>query len=310
MDRYQVPVPPEDTAMFSTLKPAVQGLRNSVDKVVSSREQYIDKFCRHLDRDITDVDKEVKDIKNDAQNPMILDPEADEGKVRSYVQELLTKLEVLKERSTTFKNYQKNFKVEVTKYEDLDDTYSEVKLKQLLWESQKEWKQMHEGWMKMDISSIQPDGMNGQVMKFAKSIHQLEKGLPPNFLVPKLKAKVEEMREKMPVIQDLCNPSLKQRHWLTVENILGHTFNPDEPKTLQLLEDIKAFEYVEEIQAVSGQASSEASLEGILKKVEDSWKTQEFPVLSHRESKDVFILGGTDDIQVLLDDSIVREMHT
>ena len=33
-------------------------------------------------------------------------------------------------------------------------------------------------------------------------------------------------------------------------------------------------------------------------------------MLPHRESKDVFILGGTDDIQVLLDDSIVREIIT
>ena len=39
--------------------------------------------------------------------------------------------------------------------------------------------------------------------------------------------------------------------------------------------------------------------------VEDAWKAAEFTVLAHRESKDVFILGGTDDIQVLLDDSIV-----
>ena len=40
--------------------------------------------------------------------------------------------------------------------------------------------------------------------------------------------------------------------------------------------------------------------------VEDAWKTTEFIVLSHRDSKDVFILGGTDDIQVLLDDSQVN----
>ena len=32
--------------------------------------------------------------------------------------------------------------------------------------------------------------------------------------------------------------------------------------------------------------------------VEDSWKALEFVVLPHRDSKDVFILGGTDDIQV------------
>lgn len=45
----------------------MQGLRSSVDRVVSQREQYISKFCRHLDRDITELGKEVKDIKNEAQ---------------------------------------------------------------------------------------------------------------------------------------------------------------------------------------------------------------------------------------------------
>ena len=39
--------------------------------------------------------------------------------------------------------------------------------------------------------------------------------------------------------------------------------------------------------------------------MEDSWKQTEFIVLPHRDSKDVFILGGIDDIQALLDDSMV-----
>lgn len=47
----------------------MQGLRSSVDRVVSQREQYISKFCRHLDRDIAELGKEVKDIKNEAQVP-------------------------------------------------------------------------------------------------------------------------------------------------------------------------------------------------------------------------------------------------
>ena len=105
------------------------------------------------------------------------------------------------------------------------------------------------------------------MLKFAKSVYQLEKGLPPNLLVPQLKRKVEDMREKMPIIQDLCNPSLKPRHWLLIEEILQHKFESDDSKTLELLVELKAFEYGEEIQEVSGQASSEASLEGILKKV-------------------------------------------
>ena len=40
--------------------------------------------------------------------------------------------------------------------------------------------------------------------------------------------------------------------------------------------------------------------------VEEAWKTMEFMVLPYKDQKDVYILGGTDDIQVLLDDSNIN----
>lgn len=63
------------------------------------------------------------------------------------------------------------------------------------------------------------------------------------------------------------NPALKSRHWDQIESVLGHTFTEEETITLGLLNDLDAFEHAEEIQEVSSQASSESSLEGILKKV-------------------------------------------
>ena len=66
------------------------------------------------------------------------------------------------------------------------------------------------------------------------------------------------------------NPSLKQRHWDAIERIVDYTFKDDEPVTLGLLVEIGAFDHSEEIQEISAQASSEASLEGILKKVFES----------------------------------------
>ena len=38
-----------------------------MDKGVSNREQYIDKFCRHLDKDIVELGHDVKEIKNNSQ---------------------------------------------------------------------------------------------------------------------------------------------------------------------------------------------------------------------------------------------------
>ena len=72
---------------------------------------------------------------------------------------------------------------------------------------------------------------------------------------------------QLPVITDLRNPCLKQRHWDTIENILEYKFTPEDPLTLGRLTDINAFKHAETLQEISGQASSEASLEGILRKV-------------------------------------------
>ena len=69
------------------------------------------------------------------------------------------------------------------------------------------------------------------------------------------------------MITDLRNPSLKQRHWNLIEDIISYKFDPEIPITLQLLTELKVFDKAEAIQEVSGQASSEASLEAILKKV-------------------------------------------
>ena len=42
---------------------------------------------------------------------MVLDPEADEEKVREFVSDLLERLEGLLSKAATYKTHQKNFKV-------------------------------------------------------------------------------------------------------------------------------------------------------------------------------------------------------
>ena len=42
---------------------------------------------------------------------------------------------------------------------------------------------------------------------------RIERGLPPNKVLPILREKVFEFKETLPVIVNLRNPMLKQRHW-------------------------------------------------------------------------------------------------
>uniref|UniRef100_A0A4X2KTY7 Dynein axonemal heavy chain 6 n=1 Tax=Vombatus ursinus TaxID=29139 RepID=A0A4X2KTY7_VOMUR len=307
IEQYQVPTPPEDFAVFATMKPSIVAVRNAIDKSVGERDASIKLFCQHLDKDVDELNNEVNGVKLQAQDPQILDVAADQTKIKVLLRELQLTLDDLQKRAFQYKSYQKNFKVEVSKFEALEEVSAELKLKQLLWDSLSEWDILQEDWLQCKFEFLDPETLNSQVSKYSKFVNQLEKGLPPNNVVPQLKAKVEMMKEKLPVITDLRNPFLKPRHWAAIEQIVDVTLvDPENPLTLQRLITINVFEFGQEIQDISGQASGEASLETILKKVEDSWKTTEFIVLPHRDAKDIFILGGTDDIQVLLDDSIIN----
>uniref|UniRef100_A0A8C5LU47 Dynein axonemal heavy chain 6 n=1 Tax=Leptobrachium leishanense TaxID=445787 RepID=A0A8C5LU47_9ANUR len=305
IENYKVPTPPEDFAVYATLKPSIIAVRNAIDKSVGERDSSIEKFCRLLDNDITDLNKDVKDVKQQSQDPQILEIKADQTKVRQILADLQVTLDGLQKRAFQYKTYQKNFKVEVTKFDALEEISAEVKLKQLLWDSMSEWDAFQDGWMKSKFEALDPEQLSALVLKYAKFVNQLEKGLPPNNVVPHLKEKVESMKEKVPVITDLRNQFLKPNHWLALEKIINNSLITNE-LTLEKLIEMQVFDYAQDIQDISGQASGEASLESMLKKLEDAWKITEFITIRHRDSKDIFILGGTDDIQVLLDDSIIN----
>ncbi|XP_012945207.1 dynein heavy chain 6, axonemal, partial [Aplysia californica] len=191
IDQFQVPAPPEDFVIYQTLSPSITNVRNAIDKSLTERDSNIDKFCSHLDKDIAELGKEVKEVKQEAQNPMILDPQADKDRVRSLLKKMLGTLEKLQEQAFTYKSYQKNFKVEVTKFDALEETHAELKLKDMLWNAIDEWDVLLGDWTTVPFDTLDPEQMNNTTLRYAKSVMQLEKGLPPNGVVPLLKEKVE-----------------------------------------------------------------------------------------------------------------------
>ena len=60
---------------------------------------------------------------------------------------------------------------------------------------------------------------------------------------------------------------MKPRHWSLIYETLEDALTEEDEKTLGKFIEIQAFKHGERLQEISGQASSEASLEAILKKV-------------------------------------------
>jgi hypothetical protein len=67
---------------------------------------------------------------------------------------------------------------------------------------------------------------------------------------------------------------------------------------LQALLAIKVYSFKDAVVAVSTEATQELALEELLAKVQTKWSAVELSVLPYKDLKDVFILGGIEDVQV------------
>ncbi|KAG8249571.1 hypothetical protein J6590_017555 [Homalodisca vitripennis] len=306
IEEYQIAVSPDDTNAYFTFGDKLTSLHNLVDKLQADRYKIVEKFNDQISKDISALIEEVAGIRDEALQSWLVDAETNPELAQTTLSQLFDQLVECQKRAANFRENQKKFKVDVTRFEILDEAVADVKLRQLLWESVEAWAKYTEDWFKNEFNTLSPEDLNQTVARFMKYVVQFEKGLPENLIVPALRDKVEVMRNKLPVITTLRNPNLKARHWLTIEHVLNTKFSPEVPITLEMLEKLGVFDLPTELQEISGQASSEASLEALLHKVEEAWRSLELIVLCHKDSKDVFILGSTEEVQTILDESNIN----
>ncbi|CAH1962386.1 unnamed protein product [Acanthoscelides obtectus] len=305
-EEFNIPIANEEMQNYLGLSVSLGNLRNLVDKKLEETGKIIKKFNDQMNKDISALISEVGVIKDECMQPWLYDIDSNIDEVTELLTDLHDRLVSCQERAAVFKNYQKQFRLEVTRFDVLDEVMNDVKLRTLLWESVDSWAKTVDEWYHCEFSTLNVDDMNTFTAKNMKYVTQLEKGLPANLIVPKLRDEVELMKDKLPVVTYLRNPAMKNRHWLKVENLLNYKFKPEEVRTLELLENLNVFSYPNELMDISGQASSEAGLEALLRKVEQAWKTLEFIVLPHKDSKDVYILGSLEDVQAVLDESNIN----
>ncbi|ORY38879.1 hypothetical protein BCR33DRAFT_853838 [Rhizoclosmatium globosum] len=333
LEMYKIPIQPTDLALYQTLLPTLRSLQESVDISTDTKEENITRFATELEKALNDLMGEVSDVRNRAQDPMVLNLSSDSNIVIRFLDELkanLNEIEAKKKRYESWGELFKNGGITVGQPEEkpaagrgqpppppadakkkpvssgeLEETMTEVQLKSTLWISLREWSKMANDWRTQPFDSLNIEEISAQIQIYMKTVYTLDKGLPPNDVVPKLKAMVDEFRVWYPTIVDLRNQALKPRHWERIQDAIGKQINKDETFTLGKLIEMRVFDFKDEISNISSQAGSEAALEEMLAKVVKIWNEAEFIVISYRDAKDVFILGTVEDIQTLLEDSQV-----
>uniref|UniRef100_H2YVP8 AAA+ ATPase domain-containing protein n=1 Tax=Ciona savignyi TaxID=51511 RepID=H2YVP8_CIOSA len=154
-------------------------------------------------------------------------------------------------------------------------------------------------FLKLDIDIVQDN-----VMRFMQTIFMLEKGLPKNEIVPRLKQLVTEFKQGLPLIAALRNTSLKQRHWEEIQYAIGRSLTRDATLTLGDLLKWRLFQHRDLIMEISTRATNEATLLTMLNKLINTWQTTDFKLVAHTSGpQNVMIVSTAEEIWNQLEES-------
>ncbi|XP_054466216.1 dynein axonemal heavy chain 10 [Anoplopoma fimbria] len=165
-----------------------------------------------------------------------------------------------------------------------------------------EWSQTL--WVNLNIQLLQ-EGVEG----FIKSLRQLPKdvrALPVAFF---LEGRMKEFRESLPLLLDLKNEALRDRHWKELMERTGTSFemNP-ESFTLENMFAMELNKYANVIGDIVTSAVKELSIEKAMKEVVDTWENMKFSVLPYFKGTQErgFILGAVDEILLNVDNDAMN----
>ncbi|XP_060516742.1 dynein axonemal heavy chain 7 [Cylas formicarius] len=213
------------------------------------------------------------------------------------------------DRIDMFNEEEISFGFELSQYPLRKQIHDKLAPYKRLYDNSIEFFRKYELWMKSRVGSHDPEEIEMDVGTFYRNIYRLEKTFtekPATLnLATTVRQKIEEFKEHMPIIQTLGNPGMKERHWEKVSEIVGFPIKVDDELTLEKIIDYGLSDYTDKFEVISEAATKENNLERSLNKMMSEWQDLEFTILLYRDTG-THILSAVDDIQVLLDDHIVK----
>ncbi|XP_057653134.1 dynein axonemal heavy chain 3 [Diorhabda carinulata] len=178
-----------------------------------------------------------------------------------------------------------------------------------LWHSVYEFHKNYDLWYYGPFLGLDADEITDYTETCWRTLYKLSKTLSDNpgakRIAEMVRAKVEKFKQFLPVLQTICNKGLQKRHWDKISEIVGVPLAITEDSTLSDMIDAGLPKFAAQLEEINAGATKEHALQINLARMKEEWEDIRFELTPYRETG-VNILTAVDDIQVMMDDHILK----
>ncbi|KAM7063036.1 dynein axonemal heavy chain 1 [Molossus nigricans] len=228
--------------------------------------------------------------------------------IANEVRRVKKQLKDCQQLAALYNNRERIFGLPVTNYDKLTRMVKEFQPYLDLWTTVSDWLRWSESWMNDPLSAIDAEQLEKNVIESFKTMHKCVKqfkDIPAcQEVALDIRARIEEFKPYIPLIQGLRNPGMRNRHWEVLSNEININVRPKANLTFARCLEMNLQDHIESISKVAEVAGKEYTIEQALDKMEKEWSTILFNVLPYKETE-TYILKSPDEASQLLDDHIV-----
>ena len=269
-------------ASLTIIDESVTSIENNIQIAEANEEEDTKRFAAEIEADIPVLSKDIVELRGTLDNSLIADMNnfATPETVITFLTSNEEKLNAYRTHAAELQDYQNVLSLEVTEFEVLEEVVAELKLKLELWRGVKDWGNLTADWEGTALGKVDAESLEKQVSQYGRTVFKCTKNLPGNPVAPALKEQVDAWTPVLPLVTDLRNDSLQDRHWEQINNLIGFQIDMnDESFTLVELINRKVTDHADEITNIATTAVQESVLQEMMDKVTSIWKDQEIIVL-------------------------------
>jgi len=305
LNHFEVKISPEDMVQLDDLRASQTEYIEQNENAATYVEDKMPEMTRTLDMKILKLNEQLNTLTQQLAEGSFVDADADPEVVLEELEATRQTLAQFEGYGKTYNKWQGLFNIphyEFKSYKVAQDAFA---LRHTLWSTMYEFQNRRTAWRTEPLLKVDVEDLSRDVQTKLKTSFVCDKKLHDP-VSAKFKAEVQAFRHNVNCIMELGNPNMKERHWEKLFTGLGQNWIPgNETFTLEELMSYGVFDQKDLVTDVSGTASGEAQLEASLDKVRAAWGELDFNLRNYRDNKHVFILGGLDDVFMLLEDNQV-----
>ncbi|KAG7500858.1 dynein heavy chain 3, axonemal [Solea senegalensis] len=293
--------------VFQWPKQILTELDDSKTRLAAMRERVEENLQRRIeefDKRLKCVDKEILAFKEKAGMSM--------EEIKENVQalsEITSNLESAVFELEDINRQQGMLDQEQTQFPELQVLISNKQPHEQLWRTALKFEINSEVWMNGPFQDLNAESISDELDSMWRTMHKLNKSFSdlPGLcgMTKNCKSKIDKFKKHLPILTTICNPGIKVHHWEMISSTVGFKVKPNKKSSLMDMLDLGLSNFADQLEEIGALASKEYSLEKALENMKNDWADLHFSLTQYRDTE-YKIVSAVDDIQLLLDDNIMK----